>query len=672
MKVLGLDIVRGSPLSRITPPRYSIIIINSNGKIIYESPEVSLSTIVKLAWEYSIDRIGLDNIYELASTPRDVAKILSLFPSHTEIYQVTLDNNTFTDLLVQAAKLGINVPHKPTPLQTAYLCALIALHGLGTPIKGLERKTKIVISRAKSVGPGGSSSNRYARGMRTAILKAVKEIKSMLEKEKLDYDLVIRKGLGGFDSAIFTVYADTGAVKKIIKPYTGKDMRIVLRPIYSGIVTIPSSDEKRRKIIVGIDPGIETGIALIDLSLNILLLESSKNLDKIEIVNKIYSHGLPVLVAVDTNPPPENAKKLASILGAPLYVPSESLSTEVKDRLIEWLKKRKLADILISTSHERDALAAAIKAYKSYEKKLVELERKLLELDLDVDLDELKSMVLKGKNISEVIEYAIEKHLENLENPIEDYSTTSLGNNLKKQKLEYGEKIKNLQSKLLELEKENEGLKLRLRELENKINELAFEKKFQNLNRLDFDVYRDRSLAILREQIKQLQNTITLLKNDIEKATIEKNELINTLYRIASGEYLCLPRIRRITTSELNNLKNVALASKILIVSEDIISIEVIDLLKHCKLLLLFEKCSEEVKQLLLKNGIAAQCGIKIDYVFDNFVLIHKDVLEQEIANAVNALYSFNNKHRPLTLTDVIKIISEYRDNVLFKSNRDS
>ncbi|MEM1541547.1 MAG: DUF460 domain-containing protein [Ignisphaera sp.] len=655
MKILGLDIVKGSPLSRTVPPRYSVVIIDDEGKVMYESPEASLSTIIKLSWEYSIDRIGLDNIYELAPTSQDIARILSLFPSHTEVYQVTLNDNVFTSLLNQVSKLGISISYKPTSLQTAYLCALIALQGLGTPIKGVERKTKIIISRAKSIGPGGSSSNRFARGMRTAILATVKEIKSLLEREKLDYDLVIRKGSGGLDSAVFTVYTDSETVRKVIRPYKGRDIRIIVRPIYSSITTISNDDIKRRPLIIGIDPGIETGLALIDLSLNIVLLESSKNLDRIEIINKIYNHGLPVLVAVDTNPPPESAKKISSILGVPLYTPSESLTIDVKDKLIEWIKRKKRIELNISTSHEKDALAAAIKAYKSYERKLLELEKKLLELEIDVDLDELKAMILKGKNINEVIEYSIEKHLEGL------LESNSSPKDYSRQTIESDERIKNLEARLLELTRENESLKLKLRELENKLRELEFEKKFQISASLDLEAHRDRILTMLKEQVKQLRNTIIILKNENEKLVNEKMNLISIMSKIISGRYIGIPKIKNLALSNLHSLKELVSRTKILAVSEDTISLEVIDILKQYKILILFEKCSENVKQLLLKNDIPVECNIKINHIFDDFILVNSDDLEQSLFDAVSTLYSSRGEKR-LDLNDIIRIVSEYRN----------
>lgn len=669
MMVLGLDIVKGNPLSRTSPPMYSAVVVDADGKIVTELLEASLNTIIRLVWEYSINRIGIDNIYELAPTSKDIARILSLFPSYTEIYQVTLENNVFTNVILQASKIGISLHSKPKPIQTAYICALLALNNIGTPIKGLERKTKIIVTRTRSMGSGGSSANRYIRGMRVAILRAVKEIKLILEKEKLDYDVVIRKSFGGLDSAIFTVYADSETVRSIIKPYKGKDIRIVIKPVYSDIITLHYDDKKRKPLIVGIDPGIETGIAIIDLSLNILLIESSKSLDRLDIIDKIYHYGIPVLIAVDKNPPPENVKKIASILGAQLYVPNESLTIEMKDRLIEWLKRKKHTDIKINTTHERDALAAALRAYKAYERKLLELEKRLLEMGIDVDIDELKSMLLKGYNISSVIEYAIDKYLNSISDECTIYcaSTNSISS-YSKQPIYCDDKVKTLESKIADLTKENEVLRNRLRETESKINELMFEKRFAQNVHLDAEVQRERAFARLSEQIKQLQNIISNLKEEVEKLTQEKNEYLNLISMLATRKIIIVPRLRTLSISSLNTIKDLVASSKMLIIDNDAVSYDVLDNIKQTKVILLFERCSPKTEQLFIDNSIPVICGISIRKIGDIFGAVDIDELEKALLSTIGKLY-LHQKAKAMDLSDIIKIISEYRSNIISKTS---
>ncbi|MEM0005942.1 MAG: DUF460 domain-containing protein, partial [Ignisphaera sp.] len=565
MKVMGVDIVKGSPLSRTNPPLYSVIIIDDKGKIIYESIESPLKTIVRLVWEYEVSKIGIDNIYELASTKRDIAKIMALLPSNVSIYQVTLEENKFVNIYKQAMKIGIELGSKPKPIQTAYISALLALNDIGTPIKGVERRTRIIISRARSIGPGGSSANRFARGMRTAILCAVREIRRLLDEAALPYDVIFRRGNGGLDSAVFIVYTDSDTIRKIVKPFNGKDIRIAIKSEYS-TVEFFEKESSRKPVIVGIDPGIEVGIAIVDLSLKNIFLISSRDLDKVNIINKVYSIGTPIAIATDKNPPPETVRKISSLVGIPLYIPSQSLSTEEKERLIDWLKKKGI-EINLRTSHERDALAAALKFYKSFERKFIELERRIDELGLEVDIDELKLLLLKGKTINEIVEYAIEEHLENEVYHLEGIQTPSISthstDNL------YSEKMKNLEDRIRELTKEREILKARIGELETRIKELEFELKFNsNGNCIDREIVKDRIVNELKENLKNIQNKVSYLTLELEQEKLKSRALYEILRKFITNEYLAIPRIRSLTEEEVRNIgKAIGLPKAILIES---------------------------------------------------------------------------------------------------------
>jgi predicted RNase H-like nuclease (RuvC/YqgF family) len=664
MLVLGIDIFKGHPSSNTVPPTYSVVIIDENHGPVVEMLEASLNTVIRLSWEYSVNRIGIDNIYELAPTSKDIAKILSLFPSYTEIYQVTIDNNEFVSLAEQASKIGITLTSKPKPLQTAYICALLALKGVGTAVKGLERKTRIIVSRARSIGSGGSSSNRYTRGMRTAILRAVKEIKTLLEREKLDYDIVIRKSSGGLDSAIFTVYADSKTVQKIIKPYRGSDIRILIKPVYTDIVVLNNENEvKKKPLIIGIDPGIETGLAIIDLSLNVLHLESTKGLDRLDIIDKIYRYGIPAIISVDTNPPPESVKKLASMLGVQLFVPNETLDTETKEKLIEWLKKRKRIDLIINTTHKRDALAAAIRAYKAYERKFAELERKLLEMDLDVDIDEMKYMLLKSYSVSQVLEFAIGKHLSNITSQ-ETIPTKSISE-YTKATINCENNVKNLEMKIQELLKENEVLKQRFREIENKLEELLFERKFVQVRQSQHDFVKDREITRLSDQVKQLQYLLETLRSKLEELTNERNRYLNLLVSIMMRRAIVLPRIKNLTLNHLNSLKDLISINRFIVIESNYIAYDALKYLKSLKIIPLFEKCDSELEQIFIKEEIPIICDTNIDKIGENLAIVNLDDLEQSLIIAISRFKSAKRTSSNISLKDLIRIISDYRNSLI-------
>ena len=63
-------------------------------------------------------------------------------------------------------------------------------------------------------------------------------------------------------------------------------------------------------LIVGIDPGTTTGLALFDLEGNFLLAESRRNFRKAEIRKFILDQGSPVIIASDINPIPKSIARI--------------------------------------------------------------------------------------------------------------------------------------------------------------------------------------------------------------------------------------------------------------------------------------------------------------------------------------------------------------------------
>ena len=57
-----------------------------------------------------------------------------------------------------------------------------------------------------------------------------------------------------------------------------------------------------RGLIVGIDPGITTGIAILDLYGNVVKVCSKRNMGKNEIIRTITNFGHPLIITSDVNP----------------------------------------------------------------------------------------------------------------------------------------------------------------------------------------------------------------------------------------------------------------------------------------------------------------------------------------------------------------------------------
>jgi predicted RNase H-like nuclease (RuvC/YqgF family) len=114
-------------------------------------------------------------------------------------------------------------------------------------------------------------------------------------------------------------------------------------------------------------------------------------------------------------------KKLASTLNAKIHHPDKDMSVGSKIELVESYigEKRSLGrskviitEELPQNAHERDALAAAIRTYKKYQKKLMHAENRSINAGLPPEqIEDIKIMFIEGKAISSAIQSMLELNL---------------------------------------------------------------------------------------------------------------------------------------------------------------------------------------------------------------------------------------------------------------------
>lgn len=145
-----------------------------------------------------------------------------------------------------------------------------------------------------------------------------------------------------------------------------------------------------KHLIVGVDPGTTVGLAFLDIDGNIIKVKSARNLSIDSVITEVSATGSAAVVASDKADAPAFVNKLSTILGARLFSPE-------KDLLVT--KKRELAGRWdTKNDHERDALAAAVYAYHSFQNKIRRVEKQVME-----KLEEIKGKVLKGEKVSDIM-----------------------------------------------------------------------------------------------------------------------------------------------------------------------------------------------------------------------------------------------------------------------------
>jgi uncharacterized protein len=142
-------------------------------------------------------------------------------------------------------------------------------------------------------------------------------------------------------------------------------------------------------LIVGIDPGIKTGYAILDLSGNLVASGCEKEASDERLVKIISDAGTPVLIAADTRPPSHFVQKIAARLNVRVFSPQESMSK---------VEKRQIGTH-IDDVHIRDSYAAAVKAYRRYQNRMRQIDSMPVGAK---GREELKKMVICGQRLADV------------------------------------------------------------------------------------------------------------------------------------------------------------------------------------------------------------------------------------------------------------------------------
>lgn len=121
----------------------------------------------------------------------------------------------------------------------------------------------------------------------------------------------------------------------------------------------------KEPLIIGIDPGNTTAVAAINLDGELELLESRLEFSHDEIIQELISAGYPLVIAADKEEIPSTVEKIASSVGAQRFTPENDLSQSRKNQLGRG-----------DNSHEKDAYASAIHAYKRMSKQIRKINQK--------------------------------------------------------------------------------------------------------------------------------------------------------------------------------------------------------------------------------------------------------------------------------------------------------
>lgn len=415
--IFGLDILAHSTRAKRNPTLFSLIVLK--GDHLDKYPKLNKRMLFKRIQDIQPDRVAIDNIFELAPDFNGIIRFLNIIPPTTRLIQVTGNPRTGMEkitTLIRKHRINKDLSfqynsQKMNSVETAEACARLCQKQVGHEIIAFEEEIRIIISKKKSHGKGGWSAPRYERISRAAVHQAADEVEMILQERELtweEFEYPRRR--------VYFVQLDKKfipEIKSLLKPLTTELVRVTIDRITKSSldfqpldVNIAPASHSLHNIILGIDPGTTTGIAVLDLITGkILYLGSKRECGISQIIRIASNYGKITCVAADVTPVPSTVEKVAKITGAKLKSPAV-LATATTKR--EYLQEYQ--DLTVNyghlNSHERDALFAAIKAFNSLKEQLSKINRVVKEsrVDLLAKLPEIQRLVLAGNSISNAID----------------------------------------------------------------------------------------------------------------------------------------------------------------------------------------------------------------------------------------------------------------------------
>lgn len=557
--VVGVDLISGSPRSR-KGARYAISVVRGE-KEVDKMESATFYDLMRVARRYDADIIAVDNVFELIGRARDIYSLMSRLPRRTRIVQVTItDRGIFESLKDLAEFYNITLDERD-PLSEARASALLASKGVGKEILTLKPECRILISRNRSVKQGGSGRERWMRSLDAAILEETKKIEDALKRAEIDYDLYALKSPGGLRRAEFIVYEAENRVKEKLAGVLREDewgpVRISLVPAWESQLKFVK-EQNNRPVLVGLDPGLNFGIAIIDLDGRVVHLCTLRRASRSEVIDEIVSHGSPIIIATDVDPPPKNVLKIAGSLGVRVEVAKKEMRTDEKmDIILDHLREE---PIKLGSVHERDSLAAVLKVYKRFKPLFSKAMGRVRELGVELDRNMLLRRLVEGYTIDEAIKLSSEVKQEQrremtreIRIPVDCRKLVERINSMKELINEYREMLRQKEAEIRELRERIERLEdaramemekdrrieMRDRRIEELMRELEKERRINEILRKELERMMERGDEDLSGWIplKVVRSlSIDEIKYLIERGRITSNDVILVLDISGAGQ----------------------------------------------------------------------------------------------------------------------------------------
>ncbi|NPA47147.1 MAG: DUF460 domain-containing protein [Thermococci archaeon] len=600
--------------------------------------------------------VSIDSVTELEPHLR---RFLRALPPGTKLVQVTGRPGEQRSLQSLAREYGIRTGDRFDPYEEAKLSALLASRGVGYEVLAFEDETIVKVVRGRSQGKGGWSQDRYRKRVHNLVRDRVRAIEEKLRKADVPFDLAVEERDYGLARGEFHVYAKREELAGLVRPSRGGDVEVRITPVERKTLGFaPLKGEtavrERRSIIVGIDPGITVGIAAVDLNGNVVAVHSERNMPVGEVFRFISELGHPVIVATDVSPPPGFVVKIARSFKANLFTPREDIKVEEKKEILRSL------DFKVDDDHQRDALAAAYKAYLKVKPKLEHVDAKVKEAGLEGEADEIKALVIQGYNLGEAMQrVALRRRKPQEQGGESEEERVKTQPDLDP----YIRRIRKLEEQVESLEREN-------RELRNIVKEQR--RTIERLERRIADYDEEVRRKILRErELEAKVKRIELLEKQLREAKAIIERLSRDLVKVKRmnvvemrGSAVPLKVLRVLSWRELERLERevgIRRGDVLFVVNPAgagrAIGEELVE--KGIRALITEKPLPEPVKEVLREAHVPFFTGEELDVKrVDEFAVLERETLERAVEEL---LRKWDEEDREREAERFLRLVEEYR-----------
>jgi len=504
--VFGVDIQSGDV--RGDAPSYALAV--------YDGDDVTRDVVSHRKLRRLIDDeepaiVATDNMYELAADKDQLIHFLGSLPADTRLVQVTGAEQP--EPLSRVAKRH-GIPYGKDPMQEAEAAARLAAHNVGHEVSAFTDTTEVKVSRGRSTGSGGWSEDRYTRRIHGSVRKRAREVESALEEANLEYERNVREAYGGFANAVFTVEARPSDIP--VSRNRSGDVRVEIERERRDGIEFQPLVKRRDHVIVGIDPGTTTAVAIVGLEGEVLDVWSSRTSDTAEVIEWIVERGRPIIVAADVTPIPETVEKFRRSFDAAAWTPTRDLPVDEK--------QHRTREHPYENDHQRDAMAAALYALDAHED---QFERIAAKLPPGMDRGEVTARVVAGEESVE----AVLRDLRDDEGDSEDDATEHEPRELTAEE----KRINSLERQVERLKSHVDTLEGRLEDRDERINEL--ENSLSGARRQERkEVRKDREVNRLERKANRLERERDEAREEVEELE-QKVERMKALWKLDHSNF---------------------------------------------------------------------------------------------------------------------------------------